>query len=338
MSTNLRCAYRLVKLVILFGLLLGVGCGGGGGDGGGSSGGPTPITYSGITTQAIITDSNSVDLSGGSLGVGQSAAAIGNVGFLRDETSYGIEKFNAIKIPQILEHTLQIANEENQNYGSLVGVGVIVSGSEFGTCGGRVDYTLDVNPITGSFSGDFSYIDFCEMGVALSGNVTADGIVNTTTNQLIEFNFSFANLTDSYTTLDGEISFDLASIPIEVRMDVLSQDNTSKKVYWAEKYYMRITPGPPPGPVYDYVDFTIDGTYYDPDHGYVTVSTQAGSDFRIYFNKSWPEPGGVLLLDGESGTAVRLTAVNALQCLIEADLDGDGTYEWSSGNIAWDSL
>jgi len=252
--------------------------------------------------------------------------------------SNGIEKFNAIKIPQILEHALQVANEENQNYGSLVGVGVIVSGSEFGTCGGRVDYTLDANPVTGSFSGDFSFNGFCEMGVALSGNVTADGIVNTTTNQLVEFNFSFTNLTDSHTTLDGEISYDMSSIPVEVRMDVLSQGNTSKKVYWAENYYMEVTPGPPPGPVYDYVDFTIDGTYYHLDYGYVTVSTQAGSDFRIYNNKSWPEPGGVLLLDGESGTALRLTAVNALQCLIEADLDGDGTYEWSSGNIDWDSL
>jgi uncharacterized protein (DUF2141 family) len=86
-----------------------------------------------------------------------------------------------------------------------------------------------------------------------------------------------------------------------------------------------------------YTDFTISGLYYDPDHGYVTVSTT--TPFRLYAVNSNPSQG-VLIIDGRTGiaggsTKARLTAISAGTYRVEADTNGDGSYDWNSGTLNW---
>lgn len=86
-----------------------------------------------------------------------------------------------------------------------------------------------------------------------------------------------------------------------------------------------------------YVSFTISGTYYDHDHGYVSVSTT--TPFILYSGYDHPSQG-VLIIDGRTGiaggsTKARLTAITASTYRVEADTNGDGSYDWNSGTVNW---
>jgi hypothetical protein len=87
----------------------------------------------------------------------------------------------------------------------------------------------------------------------------------------------------------------------------------------------------------NYVDFQVSGKYYHPDYGYVNISTPTA--FRIYSGSVWPSQG-VLMLDGKTGiaggsTRARLTVISSNAYEVEADTDGDGTYDWNSGSLNW---
>ena len=85
-----------------------------------------------------------------------------------------------------------------------------------------------------------------------------------------------------------------------------------------------------------YLDVEItSGKYYEPDYGYVTISTP--TPFRVYDSDLWPR-NGVMVVTGTGNTKVRLTAISNTQCQIDADLDGDDTYEWGPKTKDWEDL
>jgi len=86
-----------------------------------------------------------------------------------------------------------------------------------------------------------------------------------------------------------------------------------------------------------YLFYWWSGRYYDPDEGYVVVSTEEA--FVIYDGDDWPLQG-VLVITGDTGseggrTKARLTVLTSTTFRVEADTDVDGSYDWDSGVLDW---
>jgi len=81
----------------------------------------------------------------------------------------------------------------------------------------------------------------------------------------------------------------------------------------------------------------VSGKYYDPTYGYIDVVTTDNFRFLESDNYTWPS-SGVMVVTGTDNTKARLTAVSNTQCQIDADLDGDGDYEWGPVTKNWVDL
>lgn len=315
--------YIIFSCIIIFGFTGIIGCGGGGG---GSA--PPPITYTGLTTQAQITDTNSVVLSSGAFGAGQTGSAFSGTGAVEKNSDGKIDSFRTFRISQtLMDAALQA------DLSSIPGppyIGATESGSEPGPCGGTVSYTLQYNDATGAFSGSFTFSSYCDTGVTISGGTTVSGTINTGTSALEDIRFDFTNLSDSSSTLKGYMDIDFTVSPILIGFDFLLKDTASSKVYWASNFVMNVTIAT------SYVDVNLSsGAYYDPDYGYVTITTP--TPFRVYDVDAWPS-SGVIVVTGTGNTKARLTTIDNTQCQIDADLDGDGTYEWGPNTYNWADL
>jgi len=122
--------------------------------------------------------------------------------------------------------------------------------------------------------------------------------------------------------------------PIRVDFDTYLKDNVTNTVYWAQDYVLYITEGLDSIGSYLYVEINS-GNYYEPDYGYVAISTP--TPFRVYDSDLWPR-NGVMVVTGTGNTKARLTAISNTQCQIDADLNGDGDYEWGPVTKNWVDL
>lgn len=102
----------------------------------------------------------------------------------------------------------------------------------------------------------------------------------------------------------------------------------------------------PPSNLPDWVDVQIvSGQYYDPIYGYVNVITTVDFRFLESDNYAWPT-SGILVGTGTTPQGalfpnkVQLEALNANQCRITADYNGDGLLDDYTGPdpIDWTSL
>jgi hypothetical protein len=316
--------FMIFSCVILFGFTGIIGCGGGGG--GGSA--PPAITYTGLTTQAQITDTNSVVLSSGAFGAGRTGSAFSGTGAVEKSSDGNIESFRTFRIAQALKDAALQAD-----LSSIPGppyIGATSSGTDTGTCGGTVSYTLQYNDATGAFSGSFTFSSYCDTGVTISGRTTVSGTINTGTSTLEDIRFDFTNISDGSSTLNGYIDIDFTVSPIQIGFDFLLKDTASSKVYRVANFVMEVTISA------SYVDVNItSGAYYDPDYGYVTITTP--TPFRVYNTDTWPSTG-VIVVTGTGNTKARLTTIDNTQCQIDADLDGNDIYEWGPNTYNWADL
>ena len=329
-------AIQFISLIciITLGLITFIGCGGGGGD----SGPASSITYTGITTQADITDTNAQTLSAGALTGGQAGSAFGGIGTVETGPDENPVSFRTLKVTQALEDALLQVDLSSVTGGASIGATQSDNGSVSGTCGGSASYTMQYNDQTGVFSGNFSFSSYCSGGVTLSGGASFSGLVDISdpNNPTFEsFTFTFTHLSDGSSTLDGTIDIDLSSSPAIVTFGALLKDNASGKVYWVKDYDMSITEGTDGGGSYVELDI-LSGSYYDPDYGYITVETT--TPVKTYDTDEWPSDG-VIIVTGNSNHKVRLSALDETQCRIDADLDGDGNYdEWGPVDKNWTDL
>jgi hypothetical protein len=326
-------------LSILYMILLSVFLCACGGDGGGGGDGPAGISYTGVTTPAAIDENNAQDLAigayqGGST-AGSAGGAAGGLGAVQIDGTEGTSSPRTLKLSRALEDSLRRVDLMSRSGGISLGAVYEETDTVYGDCGGSASYTITVDDVNGEFSGRFNYDDYCSQGVTLSGRVSFSGEVDVDTGDILTFTFSFNNLTatsgsDSF-TLRGDISYDVNDSSISVSMDMLLKDNNTGKVYWARDCTMTWTEGA------GYVEFEWSGRYYDPDEGYVVVSTN--TPFVIYDGDDWPSEG-VLVIKGDTGseggiTKARLTVLSSTTFQVEADTDGDGSYDWDSGVLYW---
>jgi hypothetical protein len=121
-------------------------------------------------------------------------------------------------------------------------------------------------------------------------------------------------------------------------MTFLLRDNRTGKVYSFVNCIMDAWDGDDTGGEHTYA--TLTGRFFDPDHGYVDLTTP--DPIKIYWDDKFPS-AGILEADGANGTAggstkARLTAISDTSCRVDADTNGDDTFDYSSGTMSWSEL
>jgi hypothetical protein len=321
-------ALRLICLacVVALGLMTIVATGGDGGGGGGGGG----ITYTGITSQATIDDTNAVDLSVGPYQGCDTGMAFGTFGAVQTAEHNQIGASRVLKLAQTsAEAILQV--DVNAPPGVVVSGAVVTESDTIpGDCGGNASYTIEVDDVTGEFSGTMNFNDYCSEGITLSGRTSFSGKFDVDTENFLRISLSLHTVSvtldsDSFTT-SGSISFNFQASPSTATIDIRIRDNSTGKVYWANDYTITIVEES------GYVEVEMSGRYYDPDYGYVDFHTD--TPFRIDDGDEWPS-AGVLTVEGEGGTKAQLTALSSTTYRVDADTDGDGTYDWDSDVRNW---
>jgi hypothetical protein len=303
------------------------GCSGGGG--GSGSDGNDGIVYSGVTESAAINESNAADLSGGAFGAG--LIGDGMIGFSLDQTSNDdhVKKFRSVKLPLILSDSLDLLDLTTSSTGAVQAAVETVSETINGNCGGSMSYSVSVDTAQGTFNGNFAFSDYCNDGTTINGRARFDGTMDVETGEFFEAYFSFDNLSGGGLTLDGEIKIDFTVSPNMITFNAYGQDPSSGKVYWIRDYTVTIEENT------GFVQVEIAGMFYHPDHGYVTITTT--EPFELHDGDEWPTYG-TLVVTGAGGSKAKITAINNVNCTVEADIDGDDDYEWDSGITAWDDI
>lgn len=303
------------SFVMLFLML--TACGGGGG--GGSVAAPAAVTYSGATTQAVVTTTNARALSVDAYQGGQTGSTISPMGIAVE--SGATEPASAPRL-LALGKTLKGAVTQLFHAGApgLPAVaGAIATVTVPGPGGGSLTYTIYVNEVTYAFSGTISFNAYKgELnGPAISGVVTFSGVYNPASETFSSFTISFPSLSvaegGGTFTACGNVTLTVAGGTETTVISLVLQNSATGKTYWVKDYTYTLN---------GLGELTLTGTYYDPVHGYVSISTL--TPLQVATPDAWPT-AGVLLFSGANGSKARLT-FTATGYSIEVDLTGSGVF------------
>jgi len=300
------------------------GCAGGGGGDDGDG-----IVYSGLTTPAEINETNVEDITAGAFSAG--LVADGMMGLSLDQRSNDnlIKEFRTVKIPLILSDSLYLIDFTSSSVGDLQTAVQTANDTINGNCGGSMSYSATVDDVNGTFNGSFSFSSYCNDGTTINGSARFSGRININTGEFIGAHLSFDNLTGGGLTLDGDVEIDFTLSPNLITFNACGQDPISGKIYWIRDYSISIDE------YTGFVEIEMAGRFYHPDYGYVTSATSA--PFVLHDGDEWPN-SGALIVSGANYTKARISAIDNINCIIEADIDGDDSYEWGSGTMAWDDI
>jgi len=134
-------------------------------------------------------------------------------------------------------------------------------------------------------------------------------------------------------TLQGDISVDATATPLVIEMEYLTIDIETGIVYWINNYILLLTEG------IDFVEVEIESSagsrFYNHDFAYVNLCTTA--PFLIYDDDDYSTSGSLVCV-GENNTKSKLTSVDSSSYRVEADTDGDNSYETDLGVFLWSDL
>ncbi len=335
---------RFFKFLIVCFLiaLVNVGCGsgggGGGGDGEGGGGGEsvpdnpvTPISYTGSTNQAVISTGNAAyiaigGLQGGAPGTGNSGLGTASINVSAEwEQNYP----RLLTLSRTLERSVRNIDSAPLHGEITVSVEYSDIQTRAGECGGMAYYSIRYDD-DGNVSGTDTYVDYCNDGVTVSGGINYSGRKTSIySNEYLELSISFGPFqivdADGTFTTQGTIDYDYTVSPVAVTMDLLMNCSCDGKIYRYENFTMTLTEG------YNYIDFEMNGRFYEPDYGYLDISTV--ETFRVHDNASWPDRGE-FVFTGNSGTMARFIILSDTEYAVEVDTDGDGFYDWSK-IVSW---
>ncbi len=292
-------------------------------------GSDTSPIFTGKTSRAVIDSTNAKDLSGGALAGGITRFETAGAGLNQDSRATQTGAFRPLRLPLVLQDSLQKVEITPAVVYPFMPAFETKSGSLHGGCGGRLSYSIDFIDKSSEFNGSFSFENYCDHGITISGETDIDGTYGVDTGDFRSAHFSFANLADGYITLDGEISIDFLHPPITATFSAHSKDIESGQIYWLKDYSMNITE------FSGYIELEIFGTFYHPDHGFVNLATT--TPFIVHYEDEWPT-SGLFVIQGEKNTIAELSALDQLTCYVAADTDGDGVFDWDSGILNWTDM
>lgn len=292
-------------LSILAGLTLLAGCGGGGS-------GSTPAAYTGVTTQATVTTSNAKALSEDAYTGSQVSSAVS--GLAKEAPGSGQQALLQ-EVATILEKSATTIVGGSKSSAKAVDASAQATINGYS---GSFTYSINYDQTAGSFSGTVSFNQYRETGTSatISGSIGFSGVYNQTAGTFSSLSITMSNMTGSNGgrtfALDGSMAYSIAGAAKTVTMTVVLTDSASGRTYWIKNFTLTLVGN----------SLTVTGTYYDPVHGYVVISTV--TPLTVATMDATPS-SGQLLFSGSNGTKARLTFTSGGHT-VEADTAGNGTF------------
>lgn len=294
-STTHRTAKALFMLFVL-GVM--TACGGGGGGSGGNDGNQLSdvAKYTGLTTKATITTANAVTFTSDAFaagGIGSSADILGKM-VPRDTSG------DTVTLPEIATLVkATLSNATAKKAAAQAVVGVASSNTLYGAEGGTAVLAVNVDDVTGNFTGTVTFSSFKEVatGPSLSGVVSLSGLYNKTTSSYDTLSMTFNPLTaitaKGATDLYGTFTFTLAGTTETLKMSCTLHVSTG--TYWIKDWTYTLTNGN---------TLTVTGFYYHPRYGFVEI----GTPWRLLVTSISATPtSGILQAAGVNCTRARLS-------------------------------
>jgi len=284
-----------------------------------SSGG---VEYTGLTTQATVNSSNAVGLvsltlGGFNQGAALSVYSLGNTqahavamgGVLNDAAAHVLAQYSHVSIRALQKF--------NQTLPGAVSGSVQMSGQ-------LDDVTFD-GTITATFN------QMSDDGITtLNGTMTM--VVSGSGNNVAITFSGFSVVDASGTTLmDGSLAVTSTATTQTLTMNFVSSDAKGSQMK-IENFAYNAT--------VDAFGLTLTETYsgriYDSSLGYVDISTQTP---LVYLTAGdfYPSSGGSVVISGAGGTKVKVTPVDNVNALVEADTTGNGVFDFSQ-TTPWANL
>jgi hypothetical protein len=317
----------ILSIVCILGL---VACGGGGGEGDFMPAEPTGLTYTGVTSPAVIDSNNAAELASDAFIGGETGSNLGMFSSVANAQPNIVRKIKLYEVIQTFDGALHKI-DFNSHRGDLLAVRT-EEDTVIGDCGGVASYTLEMDDSNGSFTGSMTFNDYCNRNTVISGTAGFYGQVTVGASDFLDFNLSIdkVNLAsgDQSYVIDGHVSVDASRPASTVSVDMLMEDS-SGEVFWVKDYTLAIFEG------VDYADIEVSGRFYHPTYGHVDLSTIL--PVRIFDIDDWPAFGELQVV-GEDGTKARLLVFNKNSCRIIADTHGDDIYDYESDDMSWSDL
>lgn len=295
------------------------------------------IEYTGITTQAVIDNNNAEDvlmgpMIGGELNTGMSA-----FGAIDANSMSGKGSLPVIKILTTLGRSLNNLDYtfDHEDLPAASSAIAAYTDIDYGDCGGSLSYNLQMDDQTYAFTGYFSANSFCNDDMTISGEMTALGQFNAATQGFTSLTMTYDALSfiedDTSMTFDGTVVIVPSGTVLTITLDAKMKDNNTGEVYWYENFVLTYTEAT------TYDQFSISGRFFEPNHGYVNLNTTTA--FITNTDEDYPSQG-VLVTTGAAGseggsTKAMLTALSSSTYNVQADTNGDGTYDYDSGVLNW---
>ena len=112
-----------------------------------------------------------------------------------------------------------------------------------------------------------------------------------------------------------------------IKLNCVLRDDAAKLAYKIENFNINLTNGA------GYVDADLSGRYYDPNHGYIDISTP--TPLQISGTDYWPS-SGVFHAEGNNDSAT-FTALSKTTYQLDIDTNDDGTSDITTTG-SWDDL
>lgn len=323
-----RTVHKALGVVGLFGTIALLMCACGGGGGGGGS--VVPATYSGVTTQAVLTADNAEVIVLGAWDGGRVPGDAFDVVPLSDISTDSARYTGWLSLSGQIKDLALKAIFDSQQVTPLV---VVIDEPLIPDCGGSGTVLITGNETTGAFSGTIVFSDFCTFGegdtqIVWDGTMGIEGRVNLTDLSPIFLTLRFFNLniddgTMDMTLTEGHLTFTPTPDGTGETLsgNYVLRDNVTLDTFWINNYVIRVTYGLPNDTA------TLTGRYYDPDYGFVDIATLTALTVPDTIRPT----GGVLLFTGLNSKA-RLTFHEDMSGTLEVDTDNNGTFETDLGN------
>lgn len=293
-------------------------CGGGGGGGGG--GGPVvPTSYTGQTSQAMLSVGNAQPVVQGAWYGGSFATDVGGViPFAAGEAGPA-----TAGVHDLASRLRDLVLQADAGERGVVQPAAVQTTPVTGDCGGSGTLVVDDNPITGAFSGQANFSSYCTLGTTISGSMNFFGQVDPASLLLRSMTMTFNNLsvidaTFSGTIVEGSVAFVVAADGNSETdsLDYVLRDNLLNKSYWINDYRIQILYGA----LSDQI--TLTGRYYDPDFGFVDIATLQ----PLQVSTALVPDSGTMLFTGQ-GSKAQLRFNPGQSPLLDLDANNDGVYE-----------
>lgn len=323
-------------------------CGGGGGGGGGDS-----LSYTGLTTPAVIDNTNAAAIAraayeGGEWSDPSFAVPLGQAALDTEEP----EPSNIIALVRtIIKIGDRMASgPTGMNTGGTAYPATVWrnSGTIEGSVSGYFTFSETLDDLTGDFQGSISFHEYDEgLGIVLnSGSVSISGngvvgfdIYGPYLITINTFTLHFSSLSGvsgiGSFTLAGTVALVEGSPKSSATLDLVVRDDTTGKTVWIRDYTVVVSPGV--DAVFGtYSEATVSGQIYLHDYGYVDIETIA--PFRVYDTDLHPSSGELVVTGKAIGGGyckARLYVVDNMNYEVYVDADGDGTYDGPPLSGTW---